>query len=203
MINEFVKISALPPADLPLTGNEQIPMNQVGNTSKATSGDFVLPVDSIILYSDIGRLTQYGARVLTSGPGISISVAADHVIISASSSGGIIVFDLKILVNVPAGPTDDWNPTGWNEGAGISSLRMIPANGGSTLNGIDSSGMVDGQTVQMMNQSTVDSILLINESGTSALRNRFFLPLNADFNILPGQVVELIYDADTNRLRIH
>lgn len=202
MAIDLTKISQLPPGAAPLTGNEQVPMVQAGGTVRMTSRDFVLPTDPLVVFAAVGALTA--ARVLTQGSGVVFNTSvAGQFIISVVSAGGAgpIVYGNRISA-VPGATEDDYNPTGWDQGLDKNGLSLTPPGGGTTISGIDTTAVVDGQAFQLANMSDTDTITLLHESVLSAANNRFHLPLLADMTLQVGQMVTIMYETDTNRLRV-
>lgn len=99
-------------------------------------------------------------------------------------------------VDATAGANENnWNPTGWAGGDGVSQLRITPAGGGSTITGLDSSGVQDGDERTLQNESAVDTITLPNNAGGSSAGNRFFGPGGADVALEPRGGFRIIFHA--------
>jgi hypothetical protein len=93
------------------------------------------------------------------------------VLIGGSSSGGP-AFANKISATF-ASTVNDANPTGW--GPNIARIQATPASGGSTINGLNSTGFVDGQVVLFINESTTDIFTFANlSSSCSTTADQFF-----------------------------
>lgn len=203
MAATFVPISSLPVLGTTPGIGMSLAIQAAGVTYQVDARQFPLRTDTLLTWqSQAADLPN--SKMLTAGLGISIALGVSGVAtISASPfAGGSVLFNSKVVAAIPTASENDFNPVGWAQGLDMSAMRLTPAAGGSTLTGIDATAMVDGQTVQLFNQSTVDTILLLNQSGLSAAGNRFFLPLNADFPVLPGQVVLFIKDTDSGSLRV-
>jgi hypothetical protein len=69
---------------------------------------------------------------------------------------------------------NDANPTGW--GSTIARIQGTPASGGSTLNGLVSTGFVDGQSAWFINESAIDIFIFNNKNGASQAADQFFCP---------------------------
>lgn len=100
------KITALAPATLPLTGDEELENVQLGNSRKARTRDFVLPTDSLITLSGMGGslpgsrqlVSSSTVAVLDGGPGSTVSLQTADV---AMLQVGVQ------LETLPAGSTDN------------------------------------------------------------------------------------------------
>ena len=87
---------------------------------------------------------------------------------------------------------NDYNPAGLS---GASVLRLT-SNAAVNITGL--AGGADGRTLTIFNIGT-NNIVLKNQSGSSALANRF--AINADFTLGADQSVSLIYDSTSQRWR--
>lgn len=130
------------------------------------------------------------------GPGITIEVdTGGQIIISATGSGGTLVDA------TPAAVENNYDPPDWNGGAGVNQLRITPFAGGSSITGLESSGIDEGDYVTLMNQSAVDSIDLPHDAAGSTAANRFYGPGGADFSIPPLASVRITKDLTLSRWR--
>lgn len=80
------KISALPSATTPLTGDEQLECVQLGNSRKIQTRDLVLPSDSLVTVSGMGGALP-GSRSLSSGPGITFTDGGPGGTLQISTTG--------------------------------------------------------------------------------------------------------------------
>jgi hypothetical protein len=199
---DLVKISDLPALATPLTDNMQFPVAGGGTTYSVTARHFVLPADPIITAVDFSSSLP-ASRHLEAGTGISIvdGGAGGAITISASSSGMIIVYNLKLTVT-PGASENNYDPVGWNAGLNINRLQVNVPGGGSTWTGLAASGAVDGQVVMFINDSATDLLTLAHESGLSTAANRFRCPGAGDFILVPYQAVMTVYDGTNSRWRI-
>ena len=111
--------------------------------------------------------------------------SASPVTLSASSTSAGVVSVSKTLT---AGPLNDLGAsvlTGFVSGS-TNRLILTPAAGGTTINGIDTSGMADNFTFLIQNGSTVDALTFANQAAGSAAANRFRNQNSASVTIPPG-----------------
>lgn len=187
--SEFIPISDLPNTPgLEVTDGLYFIVSGAGVSYRAQARQLVLPADPLLTAVDFSSSLP-GSRYLEAGPGISLvdGGAGNPLIISASSSGGIVVFDQSVDAALGATETN-WNPTGWDGGLGISRLRVTPSASANLLNSLDSSNCVDGQTVAVYNDSTTQN-LRIPHLAAGAATNVFRTPGGATFAIVPFQCV--------------
>lgn len=71
----------------------------------------------------------------------------------------------------PAASVNNYAPAGW--GPTVTRLMLAAAAGGSTVTGLDATGVVDGTTRIVVNTSTTDSLTFPHLSGSSLAANRF------------------------------
>lgn len=191
MAYDFVKISALPPAIAPLGGAEDVPVVQAGVTYRFPSRAWVLPTDPLITFAGFqGNIP--GSRRLVGGAGVTINLTADEVVLSASSAGSIVVLDQTVAASL-SGTEQDWDPIGWDMGAGKSRFDVTPLTTPGVIGGLEASGAVEGQVIGLMNDSGANNIRLLHQSGSSAAANRISCPGGANFSLVPYQGVLLIY----------
>lgn len=84
----------------------------------------------------------------------------------------------------------------------IQVLRLTPFAGGTTLTGLVGPSPAVGQRLILCNVSTVDSITLTYNDGSSTGANRFLIENNASRVILRNGTVELWYDIQDLRWRV-
>jgi hypothetical protein len=89
-----------------------------------------------------------------------------------------------VSANVPT-IVNDYSPIGYSATA-TNRLILTPAAGNSTINGLDSTGVVDGYAITIWNPSTTDSLIFANQSVSSTPGNLFACPQLAN-NWLPPQ----------------
>jgi len=203
MAQELLPISNLQNSTDALSGDEDIPLNIAGPTTRRVKSRlFALPTDPFVLFAPNGSLTS--SRVITAGGGIVFNYAVPgQLIISAASGGaGPIIYGNRVAVALGAASVNNLDPPGWDQGLDKNGMSVTPFAGGSTITGIDTSSMVDGQSFLMMNMSDVDTVTLAHESGLSSANNRFHLPLMSDLSVVPGQIVTVVFETTTNRLRV-
>lgn len=203
MANTFVPIASLPLLPSPPSLGMEMAIQAAGVTWKVDARSFPLPTDTFITWQDqVADLVN--SRVLTAGSGISINYAVPGqvIITSSGASGGPIFFNNYVVDVAVAGNNNNFNPGAWAGGLDRSGMRLTTSGGAPTITGIDTSAMLDGQTFQLMNLDTIETITLAHQSVLSSANNRFALPLNSDFSLLPGQCVEVVFETTTNRLRI-
>lgn len=154
------KITALAPATLPLTGDEEIENVQLGNSRKARTRDFVLPTDSLITVSGMAGSLP-GSRQLVSTPTVTVvdngpgSTLQLHTADAAQLPVGLQT------VALPAGQTDDF-PLDPNTGF----LDLDTTAGDAQINGITPPA-VDGQVVIVTNTGVNLLTLLAPQNGGS------------------------------------
>lgn len=101
-----------------------------------------------------------------------------------------------VPVDASAGAVENnFNPAGWAGGLGVSQLRITPAGGGSSITGLDSSGVSDGEERTLMNESAADTITLPNNAGGSSAGNKFFGPGGFDVALEPRGGLRIIFHA--------
>jgi hypothetical protein len=84
--------------------------------------------------------------------------------------GGAPVF-ANIVTATAASSQDNYAPAGFSNTT--SFLVITPASGGSTINGLSSTGFINGQSLQIRNGSTTDDLDFPNLAGTSLAANQF------------------------------
>lgn len=96
-----------------------------------------------------------------------------------------ILFDQSVSATPGAAETD-YDPTGWSGADGKNRLRITPNAGGTTINSLEASNAVDGQTVLVCNEDAAELLTLPNgAAGTAA--NTFEGPGAGDVVVLPKQ----------------
>lgn len=95
------------------------------------------------------------------------------------------------------------NYNGANWGVNVTRLRLTPAAGGTTMNGLYAGAAaaewLDGTTVVMRNLSAVDNITLAHQNAGSNAWNRFNLAGAANLVLNPLRSVMLMYDGFESR----
>lgn len=98
---------------------------------------------------------------------------------------GEIIFD-KSVSAAPGAAVTDYNPTGWNGGNVKNRLRVTPNAGGTTLNSLDATNCVDGQTVLLCNEDAAE-LLTVPNGAAGVAANTFEGPGGGDVVILAKQ----------------
>lgn len=78
------------------------------------------------------------------------------------------------LIATFATTVSDASPVGW--GSTIARIQGTPAAGGSTLNGLVSTGFLDGQGVLFINESATDIFTFNNKNGAAPATDQFSCP---------------------------
>ncbi len=189
MANTFVPITSLPILPAPPSLGMKMAIQASGVTWQVDAREFVLPEDMLLTWGN-QQSDLPGSRPLVAGPGISLTLLPTGLAVSASSSGQIVVFDQTVDAALAA-PQEDWNPAGWSQGNHVNRLQVTPS-ATILLGGLDSTHAVDGQVIVLLNESGAFNVRLANNSGGSAVANRFLTPGGSTFAIVPNQAVQLM-----------
>ena len=81
----------------------------------------------------------------------------------------------SVTATLLAGPLNDLGyPTVFQYSSGSTTrLLLTPASGGTTINGLDASGVTDGFTILIVNQSTTDNLIFPHLASGSQSGNQF------------------------------
>lgn len=80
-------IGQLPPATVPLAGNELLETVQTGSSAKVTTRAFVLPTDPLLTFASMSGYLP-GSRQLVAGANVTLTVGPTTLTISATGGGG-------------------------------------------------------------------------------------------------------------------
>lgn len=148
---------------------------------------FVTPAPGWIAYvADDGQYVSYQGGSPSSWQPLSIGGGGPGGSIVAASAGAV---------------ENDFDPSGFNAADGVAVLRITPAGGGSTINGLAAGNAIDGQEILIHNQSASDTIALPDEAGASTAVNRFKGPGGFDMAVEPLGGLRVMYDASLSRWR--
>lgn len=96
---------------------------------------------------------------------------------------------------------DDYSPSGIS-----SATHLIISRTGSgviVINGISSAGREDGSTLRVYHEdSSVETLRLVPESGSSTAANRILTPDSQNYDITSRSGIELFYDTTAGRWRV-
>lgn len=105
--------------------------------------------------------------------------------------------------NLGAGNTNDW--TGLLTNAVNANMRhwarISGAGAGSTLTGIDTTVVEDGDSFELTNVS-LNTISITHQDVASAAANRFITPTGVTYVLASGETVRIRYDTSTARWRL-
>lgn len=134
------------------------------------------------------------------------SLGGTGVVTSSLTSGDT---RLQGMINIEAyaspaalslGNNDNYDPgVTW---PGVSVLRMTPNAGGSTITGLDSTGVGTGYVVLLVNLSSTVTITIAHEDGNSTAANRFVLANAANLALRPHAAIMGWYDVISSRWRL-
>jgi hypothetical protein len=155
-----------------------------------TKGDLI--VGSGSEWDDLAVGTD--GHVLTADSGETLGVKW------AAAAGGGLDFTSVLTPTGLSGNVDNYAPTGW--GPDIQLLRVGNGSGSvsRTITGLDGTdggtAPADGQWVYIENigDAVGETLILADESGSSAAENRFQCPNGDDVTIAINEVVLLVYD---------
>lgn len=90
----------------------------------------------------------------------------------------------------PGASVNDYAPTGF--GAGTNRLLITAAAGGTTITGLNASGIADGVSIALFNDSDTDNLTLPNNNAGSLAANRFLGAGASDLILPPRSGVLLV-----------
>jgi hypothetical protein len=103
------------------------------------------------------------------------------------------VYGAQISANVPSGNTDSFSPFGYTGGT-TNGLLLNPLDSTSTLLGLSSSGVPNGYTLLMVNESA--TLLVAFQSQSSSITSsQFNCPGNFEYALAPLASVIVVYVA--------
>lgn len=176
------KISNLTAADIPLSGDEELEVVQIGNSRRVRVRDFVLPTDSIVTVSDMhGSLP--GSRHLVDSAQIKIVDGGAGGTLQFQLAGSIVEYtDLQTLI--PAAGTSD--NVVIDDLVGF--VDVDTAAGDINITGIVA--LFDGQKLWISNIG-VNILALQSLNGGSSPENQF--RMNSDLSLLQNMTVQIRY----------
>jgi len=101
----------------------------------------------------------------------------------------------SVSATLSSGPLDDMGATlipGYSSGA-TTRLMLTAASGGTTINGLDASGVSDGFTILIVNQSSSDNLIFNHLASTSLATNQFANKNNSSVSIAPNATARCTY----------
>ena len=161
------KISQLPLASLPLSGDELLEVSQLSVSYHISSRNFVLPTDSLVTLSGMGGSLP-GSRQLVSSPTVQVSDTGPAGQVSLTSLGGLSAFTGVQNFVAVAGDNNDVSLDPF-----IGFLEVDTTAGNAAVTGVVATS--DGQILTISNTGP-NLLTLPANSGSSILGNRFRFP---------------------------
>lgn len=168
------------------------------------------PATATFLTATDQTATLPNSRTLTAGANITLDAATPGVLGIAAVVGGTVT---SIVLQGPeslsgaavlspaalaAGTTNNWAPAGL---ATARQIRVSTNNAGSSLSGIDATGLPAGMLLTLENLGPTGELTLLDQNAGSTATNRIIGVAATDFGIPVGDSITLFYDATTTRWR--
>ncbi len=93
--------------------------------------------------------------------------------------------------------TNDWNPTS----LATATFIRLTVTGASSWNLTGITAQASGTVIDIANVGGANSVVLVQQSGSSTAANRFITTSAGNVTVAPGQNVRIIYDGTTLRWR--
>lgn len=179
-------------------GTYYIMVDGTGSPSIQTSSTFAL-YSVVWTGSAFGTITRLAPIVWSFGDWadaqVSTALGASYDSLDARLEAGELAAVAPFAVSVSAAPgasVNDYAPTGW-DAAKTRRLLVTANSGGTTVTGLDATGVQDGTSIYLRNPSTTDLLTLSHASGSSSAGNKFSCPGASDFGVPPLAGCFLVY----------
>lgn len=183
--------------DLTFDGTSDVVIKSTGRVGIGTT----TPDAKLDVENGNVRFSDYGGGTITGTPTYYLAVDTNGDVIEATSNSvpAPEVSNIGLTTYTFSGPAQhNWSPSGFTSSPYYKVYR-IDTTFDTDLTGINSTGVVDGQRITLLNIGT-RTIKLKNDVLSTAA-NRIYTPGGIPLIIVKGGAVTLIYDATSSRWR--